>query len=446
MRRAAACLISLLTVGVVGPAAQTWKAAALASFDTVWQTVDDTFYDPTFGGVDWSAVKAELRPKVEAAASPDDVRRTIAEMLGRLHRSHFVLLSSSPAASDENVVVGAAVVPMDVRVTDLGGAPALVVVDVRTKAPSPGGVRPGEIVERIGDEDVGTWGANVPTTEDARARHFDIWRRAIRALHGSPGSHVSLTVKDLSAGSAARVVDAVREPEAGEVQTFGNLPPLTVRTEAREVTSPGGRRVGVIAFNYWMASVDAPFAAAVDRFRARPGLVIDLRGNPGGLAAMIRGVAGHFFDADVLLGRMQTRAGTLQFTANPRLSTPDGRRVAPYAGPVAILVDELTASASECFAGALQSLGRARIFGRQTMGQALPASTKGLPDGDVLMYAVGDFVTSTGQRLEGPGVVPDVVVPLEPATISALSAGRDPVLDAALQWIDAQGRRRGSWN
>ena len=69
---------------------------------------------------------------------------------------------------------------------------------------------------------------------------------------------------------------------------------------------------------------------------------------------MMSGIAGHFFaDPATLLGRMQTRQGQLEFRPNPRLSTIDGRRVTPYAGPVALLVDDLTASASECFAGAL---------------------------------------------------------------------------------------------
>ncbi len=72
---------------------------------------------------------------------------------------------------------------------------------------------------------------------------------------------------------------------------------------------------------------------------------------------------------------MQTRDTPLVFNVNPRLATADGRSVQPFAGPVAILVDELSASATECFAGALQSLGRVRVFGRQTMGQALPAMT-----------------------------------------------------------------------
>ena len=56
-----------------------------------------------------------------------------------------------------------------------------------------------------------------------------------------------------------------------------------------------------------------------------------------------------------------------------------------------------------------------------------------LPNGDVLLYAVGDFVTATGERLEGRGVVPDETVAL---TVQALAKGRDPATEAALAWVD----------
>ena len=110
-----------------------------------------------------------------------------------------------------------------------------------------------------------------------------------------------------------------------------------------------------------------------------------------------------------------------------------GERVEPYQGPVAILVDGMTGSASECFTGGLQSLGRARVFGQTSMGQALPALFDRLPNGDVLIHAWGDFVTGTGVRIEGRGVVPDEPVELSRA---ALLAGRDATLDGALAWID----------
>jgi carboxyl-terminal processing protease len=96
-------------------------------------------------------------------------------------------------------------------------------------------------------------------------------------------------------------------------------------------------------------------------------------------------------------------------------------------------VDAMSGSASECFTGGMQSLGRARVFGQASMGQALPALFQRLPNGDVMIHAYGDFVTSNGTRLEGRGVVPDEIVPLNR---EALLSGRDLTLEAALAWID----------
>ena len=150
---------------------------------------------------------------------------------------------------------------------------------------------------------------------------------------------------------------------------------------------------------------------------------------------MIMGISGHFLNERKPLGTMKTRDAELKFAANPRLVNAAGQRVEPFSGPVAILVDALTGSASECFAGGLQALGRARVFGQTSMGQALPAFFAKLPNGDVLIHATGDFVTADGTRLEGRGVVPDETVTI---TRSELLAGRDSTLEAALKWIDQQ--------
>jgi carboxyl-terminal processing protease len=406
-----------------------WREEGLASFDEAWQTVADSFYDPAFGGLDWNGVRAELRPKAEAASSSDDVRRVITEMLSRLKRSHFVLLSSTSTDAEAGPI-GRASVPIDVRIAPEG---VLVTRVEQGSSAAQAGLSAGQRLLSIDGTPVAAWRSPGQTPAD-RLRGFDLWRRAYRALHGEAGSVATLEVR-LPDGSSRRF-EAARAMEPGDIVALGNLPPLAVRTETRELRSPEGRRVGMIRFNVWMTAIDSPVAAAVDRFRDAPGLVIDLRGNLGGLAGMISGIAGHFLaDPDALLGRMQTRQMQLEFHPNPRLSTVDGRRVRPFAGPVAILVDELTGSTSECFTGAMQSLGRARVFGTQTLGEALPALTKRLPNGDVLMYAVGNFVTSSGRALEGEGVLPDEPVAL---SIEALSAGRDAAMDRALQWVDRQ--------
>ena len=407
---------------------QAWRESSLASFDEVWQTISDTFYDPAFAGLDWPAVRAELRPQVLAADSPETARHVIRDMLARLKRSHFVVLSASDVGDD--APVGAASVAIEVRPMAAG----MVITRVEANsAASRAGLAPGMLLLGIDGRPVASLQILV-AGQDTRIRTFEFWRRAYRRLRGEQGSRARLRVQPPK--GQVRDVIVTREADRGEIVTLGNLPPWPVRTEVREVTSPGHRRVGVIAFNVWMPAIDRPVAEAVDRFRSAGGLVIDLRGNPGGLALMISGIAGHLMDdAETLLGRMQTRQGQLEFHPNPRRSTPDGRTVAPYHGPVALLVDELTASASECFAGALQGLGRARVFGRPTVGEALPALTKRLPNGDILMYAIGDFVTAGGRSMEGAGVTPDQVVPL---SIGALTAGRDADLEAAVRWIDAR--------
>ncbi|MCR4375922.1 MAG: S41 family peptidase [Acidobacteria bacterium] len=406
--------------------APPWRTEALASFDEAWTTINASFYDPAFGGLDWAAVRDELRPRIASAATAEAARAVIVEMLARLKRSHFVLMPAV-AAKDDPAPAGDARVDIDVRVWETD------VVITRVTAGSPAavaGLAAGQLLLAVDDQAAASWWRMPAVDADPRVVALDVWRRAQRSLRGAPGSSASLRVQD---GREVRVVAVPRAPESGERVVLGDLPPFVTRVTSREVETPGGRAVGVIGFNVWMTPVNDPLAREIDRYRTAKGLVIDLRGNPGGLAAMIQGVAGHVFTTPELLGRMKTRGSDLEFRANPRTVTPDGVRVEPYAGPVAILVDELTASASECFAGALQSLGRARVFGRQTMGQALPASTRRLSNGDLLMYVVGDFVTATGHRLEGDGVRPDEVVPF---SLGALRGGRDATLDAALRWLD----------
>jgi len=164
--------------------------------------------------------------------------------------------------------------------------------------------------------------------------------------------------------------------------------------------------------------------------------VIDLRGNPGGIGAMAMGMAGWLVDskdgiADQRLGTMQMRDASLKFFINPR--TP------LFSGPVAVLIDGSSASTSEILAGGLQDLHRARVFGTKSAAAALPSVITRLPNGDGFQYAVANYISEGGRALEGNGVTPDQEVKL---TRAALLEGRDPVIEAALNWIRTQKAKK----
>jgi carboxyl-terminal processing protease len=355
IRRAlpAACVAALLAAAVVPVAARVqsgdWRPALLASFDDVWQTVHDTFYDPSFGGVDWNAVRVELRPGVERAATPTAARAIIDAMIARLGQSHFVILSS---AASSDTLPGEATVPVEVRIVNRAALITAITGDASVER---AGLHPGQTLEAIDGVPVTTL-IDAAVGSDPRARNFDAWRRVYRALHGGTGSITRLGIR--SADGVGAVVAFARVIESGQALTLGNLPTFRVRVTSQEETTPAHKHVGLIGFNLWMTPINQAVDDAVDRFRQDDGLVIDLRGNPGGLATMITGIAGYLVTEPVTLATSHLRGATLNYVANPRVVTADGRRVQPFAGPVAVLVDELTGSTSECFAASLQSLGR----------------------------------------------------------------------------------------
>ena len=405
------------------------------TFDAVWRIVRDSHFDKTLNGVDWDAVSVELRPKAAAARNPGELRAVLREMLGRLGQSHFAVLPASADSTADLPRDSSGTPGFDIRLVDRD----LLVTQVD---PSGGGaaagVRTGWKVRAIDGAAMSTLLATLPDTLEPRLLQVEAWRLVHTRLRGPAGSRAAISFED---GAGALVnLSVERRLEPGQPVTVGNLPTMFVRVQSQRVETPAGRPAGVIAFNVWMTAVDPLFQQAVDDFRDSSGIVIDLRGNPGGLAAMLMGISGHFIDERKALGVMKTRSDNeLRFVVNPRRVNARGERVQPFAGPVAILVDALSGSASECFAGGMQSLGRVRVFGQRSMGQALPALFDRLPNGDVLIHAYGDFVTADGTRLEGRGVVPDEPIALDRAQ---LLAGRDRTLEAALAWFDSLSAAR----
>ncbi|HKG91261.1 MAG TPA: S41 family peptidase [Gemmatimonadaceae bacterium] len=428
------------SIAAAAPVQDTTPLRAAETFDAAWRIIHETHFDTTFNGVDWQALRTELRPRAEAARSRAELRGVIRDMIGRLRQSHFSLIPAE--AVDEMSATRSPGNGGGGGPGDLGFEMRLIGDTFVVSRVMPGGaaagagVRPGWTVVSVGGQRLSELRGRMPKElAESHARTRAAYA-AMGLLGGSAGSSVPVEFRDGRDKRVARTLQ--RRPETGDSVRFGNLPVVYTRFESERLTPAGGPRVGVIRFNIWMARILPQFDAAIDSMRGMDGIVIDIRGNPGGVGALVMGTAGHFLTQESKLGTMKLRRGDLNYVANPRRVNASGQRVEPFAGPVAILTDRLSASTSEVFAGGLQAVGRARVIGDTSAGQALPALMERLPNNDVLYHAYADFTTPTGDRLEGRGVIPDEVVPL---TRKALLEGHDPALEAAVRWIAS---RRGT--
>ena len=395
--------------------------ANLASFDHVWQTIKDKHWDRAQVGASWERARRELRPRVAAARGEPEARAVMNELLGRLGLSHFGII---PAAADTDArPCEPGDLGLDARLIDDG------VVVTRAHAGGPAaaaGVQPGWLIERIGDTEIAPLIADVRQSLPAqRAAPIEA---VLRLSSGCIGERARLRAR--GRGDRPVTVELARAAPAGREVVFGNLPALRLSYRARRLP----RNTAYVSLSVFIDAevVLAEFARDMDRFAATRGLVLDLRGNPGGIAGMAMGMGSWFVRDHIhVLGTMKTRDAALNLILTPRPR--------PYAGKLAILVDELSMSTSEMLAGGLQDLGRARVFGSRTPGAALPSAIERLPNGDGFQYALGSYVSAGGKSLEGHGVVPDQEVPL---TRAALLAGKDPALEAALAWIRADDGAR----
>ncbi len=392
------------------------------SFEHVWKTINDRHFDPTFGGLDWQAVHDELRPKVENAQSVDEARGAMTDMISRLHQSHFAII---PADVYENIEAPAAKghrggsTGIQTRVID-GKA---IVTSVGPGAPAErAGVRPGWEIRSVKGTEIPPLFPPIEKEFEKNPRKDFYLSYAVRTrLGGAIGD--TLVVTFIDERDRPRDMTMILEEPKGKKVIFGNLPPFYLTFSADTLRDD----IGYFAFSSFFDPVTLmpAFGNAMTAFMRSPGIVIDLRGNPGGIAGMGLGMANWFVEEkNVAMGTMRTRSDTLKLVTSPRARV--------YRGPVAMLVDGLSGSSSEIFAGGVQGLPRVRIFGSRTAGATLPSLVERLPNGDGFQYAFASYISRNGVELEGKGVTPDVEIR---PTREALLEGRDPALEAAVDWI-----------
>ncbi len=420
------------------------------SFQIVWQTIKDNYFDRTFNNLDWDAVKKEYEPRVSALQTDAQLHLLLQEMIDRLNRSHFTIIppevyreiaKAREKAKGESVEKGKKKadsldadkaidaedaddfeakygIGIDVRIFDN----RVVITRVKKKsAAEKAGLKIGYVIEKINEvslksflEKIQNYGTYSKFVQKQLPLEIIAW-----FINGEKDTFVNLSYLDEK--DQSKEIKILREKLDGEsVKILQNLPEQFFRFETDSLSD----EIGYIKFNFFAATAVERFCAAIGQFKDKKAIVIDMRGNLGGSFAVLLSLSGLLTDKDLKLGTAIYKIGHENLLIRPHPKN--------YSGKIVVLTDGLSYSAAEIFAAAMQENNRAIVIGDKSAGAALPATTKILPTGAVFLFPVANFQTPNGNLLEGKGIEPNLTVSLDR---QSLLAGKDKQLDAAINFL-----------
>jgi len=268
------------------------------------------------------------------------------------------------------------------------------------------------------------------------------WRLddVVQKIRGPGGTLVRLQLLPAGAapGSAQKVIEFTRNRVSLEAQA-AHKAMRTIARNGRDV------KVGIITVPSFYQDYDASRAGAKDyrsttrdvqrligelRKDGAEVLIMDLRANGGGYLPEAESLTGLFIDRGPVV-QLRDTTGRIEVDDDPDPAVF-------YSGPMIVLVDRFSASASEIFAGAIQDYGRALIVGQQTYGKGTVQNAHPLnytifgrkPELGQLNVTIGKYYRITGESTQDRGVTPDIALP---SLIDANEVG-ESTRDRALPW------------
>ena len=223
--------------------------------------------------------------------------------------------------------------------------------------------------------------------KDARGMSSE---EAVQLIRGPIGSLITLTIE--------------RDDESFDVVIIRDrisINPVVSRIN----TTAAGTQVGYIRLKQFSANAATDMSKVVKDMEAQgvDAYVLDLRFNPGGLLETSVAISDQWLDVGVPIVSIQSgRSKSIRFTRQKPL-TDD---------PLVVLVNEVSASASEILSGAIQDNARGQLVGEQTFGKGLVQSVRALSDGSGMTVTISKYLTPNGRDIHREGIEPDVKSPL----------------------------------
>ncbi len=374
------------------------------AFDEVWTSVRDQFWDPALGGVDWQTQREQLRPRATACTTHDAFADVINEMLGSLGTSHTHYYPATDPRRYQLLGIFTAVAPDDQPdlFTYDGIGVATVTIDQKVFVSA--------VYDGLPAAQTGLlYGDEIVSVDSLPFRPF-------HSFQGKAGQVVQVVVR--------------REPDSDRTLTLqipvvrinGRTMFETALQASARVIPHGSLRIGYVHVwcyagrKYQDLLEEMVLWGDLSECHA---LVLDLRDGWGG--ASLDYV--NLFRKPVAQVESQSRSGQMNYTG-------------VWGKPVSLLVNRGTTSGKELFTFAFRKLQLGEVVGTRTAGAVVGGRCMLMGNSDVLYVAVAD-VKADGQRLEGIGVEPTVVV----ARPLAYAGGKDPPLDKAVERLVDQIHR-----
>lgn len=267
---------------------------------------------------------------------------------------------------------------------------------------------------------------NLMTGIGVRMAEIDLEPVVVRVFSGTPAAEVGLLPGDrLVRIGTSTVEGAGWEAAHRALQSSGSEPveitwrrPSTGETmrktlERRELTAPTVHRfpvdaegVAYVELSHFTERTTAELSLALReaQHEGAKGLVLDLRGNPGGLLDAAVDAAGIFLPSGSKVLSVQGREG------DPAEEYFCSRQLTEWKGEVVLLLDRESASASEVLAAALQDHGRAQVVGSRSYGKGSVQTVRPLRHGGGLRLTVAHYTSPKGRVIQGKGVEPDLAL------------------------------------
>lgn len=288
------------------------------------------------------------------------------------------------------------------------GNEIVVVAPIKGTPAEAAGIKAGDVILAVEGESTQGW-----TTD-----------KTVLRIRGPKGTPIRITI---------RHVDTGKEEELTITRAPINVESVNTTPPAQGFTNSAGQEVGGIGYiriREFTARTPGELDIAIkdELARGSRALVLDVRGNPGGLLNAVVSVSDMFLDRGTILLQRNKDGREQSYTARTGVST---------SVPIVILQNKFSASAAEVLAGALQENGRATVVGETSFGKATVNISRELNNGGAVFVSIAQWLTPNGALIDKVGIRPDVeVIP----TDEDIDLRRDPQMSKAVDILQGQIR------